>query len=271
MGALEFVSPQAYGIAAGVTRDASAIVDEILRFSVPSRAELDRFQRETGIDIQRDLAEPLGGEFLVAMDGPFLPTPSWKLVAEVYNTAKLQNTIERAVALINDEAAKARQPGVTLSSEAAGGQIYYRVHRANGVGPEVHYTYALGYMIAAPARGLVTQALQYQRSRSSIVNSARFRSMMPADGADYCSMILYQNLLETASSIANYVPAGVGGLNSQQLQTLRQTVELTPPTLVCASGEPNRIVMGYQGDLAFNVLMLGGLQTMMQTIGGGLR
>jgi FecR protein/Protein of unknown function (DUF3352)/Putative zinc-finger len=271
MGALEFVSPQAYGIAAGVTRDASAIVDEILRFSVPFRSELDQFQRETGIDIQRDLAEPLGGEFVVAMDGPFLPTPSWKFVAEVYNSAKLQNTIERAVALINNEAAKARQPGITLSSEAAAGQVYYRIQRTNAVGPEVHYTYALGYMIAAPSRGLVSQALQYQRSRSSIASSARFRSMMPADGADYCSAILYQNLGETASSIANYVPAAVGGLTSQQLQTLRQTVELTPPTLVCAAGEPNRIVMGYQGDLAFNVLMLGGLQTMMQTIGGGLR
>jgi len=92
--------------------------------------------------------------------------------------------------------------------------------------------------------------------------------MMPADGQDHCSAILYQNLTETASSIAAYVPTGIGGLNSQQLQTLRQTVELTPATLVCAAGEPNRIVMGYQGDLALNVLMLGGLRTMMQTVSG---
>jgi hypothetical protein len=93
--------------------------------------------------------------------------------------------------------------------------------------------------------------------------------MMPADGANHCSAILYQNLVETASSIAGYVPAGVGGLSSKQLETLRQTIELTPATLVCASGEPNQIVMGYQGDLAFNVLMLGGLRNMMQTVGAG--
>jgi hypothetical protein len=92
---------------------------------------------------------------------------------------------------------------------------------------------------------------------------------MPADGVDNCSAILYQNLLETAGSIASYVPAGVGGITSEQLQTMRQTVELTPATLVCASGEANRIVMGYQGDLAFNVLMLGGLRSMMQTVQGG--
>ena len=272
MGALEFVSPQAYGIASAVTKDAAAILDEILSFGGDFRhdiGEVENFQREPGVDIRRDLAEPLGGEFLFAMDGPFLPTPSWKVVAEVYDSARLQNTIERLVAQLNSHLAEIGQPALTLSSEAVGGQVYYKLGHANVSGPEVHYTYALGYIVAAPSRGLVSLALQYQQSRSSIANSAKFRSMMPADGVDNCSAILYQNLLETAGSIASYVPAGVGGITSEQLQTLRQTVELTPATLVCASGEANRIVMGYQGDLAFNVLMLGGLRTMMETVSTG--
>src|SRR5207249_51442 len=130
MGALEFVSPQAYGIASAVTKDALAILDEILTFGGDFKGaadELEKFRIESGIDIRRDLAEPLGGEFLVAMDGPFLPTPSWKIVAEVYNSARLQNTIERLVSEINKHAAQAGIAGVTLSSEAAGGQIYYRL------------------------------------------------------------------------------------------------------------------------------------------------
>jgi len=272
MGALEFVSPQAYGIASAVTKDAAAILNEILTFGgnlKDGSDEIEKFRRETGVDIRRDLAEPLGGEFLFAMDGPFLPTPSWKAVAEVYDSARLQNTIERLVAQLNNHLSEIGQPSLTLSSEAVGGQVYYRLGRANVSGQEAHYTYALGYIVIAPSRGLVSQALQYQQSRSSIANSAKFRSMMPADGVDNCSAILYQNLLETAGSIASYVPAGVGGISSQQLQTLRHTIELTPATLVCASGEPNRIVMGYQGDLAFNVLMLGGLRTMMDTVGRG--
>jgi len=272
MGALEFVSPQAYGIASAVTKDAAAILDEILTFGGDFRdriGEVENFQRETGVDIRRDLAEPLGGEFLFAMDGPFLPTPSWKVVAEVYDSARLQSTIERVVAQLNSHLGEIGQPALTLSSEAVGGQVYYKLGHANVSGPEVHYTYALGYIVAAPSRGLVSLALQYQQSRSSIANSAKFRSMMPADGVDNCSAILYQNLLETAGSIASYVPAGVGGITSEQLQTLRQTVELTPATLVCASGEANRIVMGYQGDLAFNVLMMGGLRTMMETVSTG--
>jgi hypothetical protein len=272
MGALEFVSPQAYGIASVITKDAATIMDEILGFAREVDNGLEAvqvFERETGIDIRRDLAEPLGGEFLIAMDGPFLPSPSWKVIAEVYDSARLQNTIERLVVQINSLAAKTGAPRMSISSEAVDSQMYYRLGQANGVGPEIHYTYALGYIVAAPSRGLVSKALQYQQTRSSIANSAKFRSMMPADGADHCSAILYQNVVETAGSIAGYVPAGVGGLSSEQLQTLRQTIELTPATLVCATAEPNRIVMGYQGDLAFNVLMLGGLRSMLQTVGTG--
>jgi len=270
MGALEFVSPHAYGVAAIISKDALTILDEMLTFggNLKERAdELEDFHRQTGVDIRRDLAEPLGGEFLIAMDGPFLPTPSWKVVAEVYESARFQNTIERLVLQINNRAAQGIGTGVTLSSEAIRNQIYYQLRRADNTGPEVHYTYIQGYFVAAPSLALVSQALQYQQSRSSISSSEKFRSMMPADGTDHCSAILYQNLMETASSIASYVPSGVGGVTSEQVQKLRQTIELTPPSLVCATGEPHRIVMGYQGDLGLNVLMLGGLQSMIQTVG----
>jgi hypothetical protein len=179
------------------------------------------------------------------MDGPFLPTPSWKAIGEVYNSARLQNTIERLVALLNLHLAASGEPAATLTSEAVGGQVYYKLRRGNGVGPEIHYTYALGYLVAAPSRGLVSQALQYQQSRSSIANSAKFRSMMPADGADHCSAILYQNLVEAASSIASYVPAGAAARSpSVRIGKPSNSRRLSGS----ASGEPNRIVMGYQGD-----------------------
>ena len=66
MGALEFVSPQAYGLASAVTKDALGILDEILVFGGD---HLQEFQSQTGVDARRDLAEPLGGEFVIAMDG----------------------------------------------------------------------------------------------------------------------------------------------------------------------------------------------------------
>jgi hypothetical protein len=85
MGALEFVSPQAYGIASFITKDAATIIDEIMRLGGlhnDGQDEFEKIQRETGIDIRRDLAEPLGGEFLLAMDGPFLPLRRGKSLAK---------------------------------------------------------------------------------------------------------------------------------------------------------------------------------------------
>jgi hypothetical protein len=274
MGALEFVSPQANGVVSVVTKDALTILDEILAFAVPGNAEekLEQFHLETGVDLRRDLVEPFGGEFLIAMDGPFLPTPSWKVVAEVYESARLQNAIERLVLQINNrytQDTNAGKPAISLTSEAVGSQIYYVLRRDNNPIAEIHYTYSMGYLVAAPSRALVSQALQYEQNRASIADSAKFRAMMPFDGNDHCSAILYQNVTEMASSIASYVPTGIGGITQDQLQTLRQTIELTPATLVCANGEPNRIVMGYQGDVGFNVLLLGGLRNMIDTVEKG--
>src|SRR4030095_6441933 len=123
MGALEFVSPQAYGVVSLVTKDALTILDEILKLLGAGNGEkaLEEFRLEPGVDLRRDLVEPLGGEFLVAMDGPFLPTPSWKVVAEVYESARLQNAIERLVNQINSRYAQGTndaKPPISLTSEA---------------------------------------------------------------------------------------------------------------------------------------------------------
>src|SRR5262249_24126501 len=67
MGALEFVSPEAHGIASVVTKDAATIIDEILSFARDVDNGLEALQvveRETGIDIRSVLDEPVGGEFL---------------------------------------------------------------------------------------------------------------------------------------------------------------------------------------------------------------
>src|SRR6478609_1719899 len=85
-------------------KDPKSLVGDLLgvleTVSPELRKNLDRQQALHGLDIRNDIAAPLGGEFAFAIDGPILPTPSWKMVLEVYDQAKLQNTFERAVAKI---------------------------------------------------------------------------------------------------------------------------------------------------------------------------
>ncbi len=81
-----------------VVKNPAAIVDEVVgvqqrsaggRRARPSRRRSSR----SAIDVRDDLAASLGGEFSLSLDGPPFPVPSWKLVAEVYDPARLQATL----------------------------------------------------------------------------------------------------------------------------------------------------------------------------------
>ena len=97
---------------------------------------------------------PLGGEFAFAIDGPLLPTPSWKLVFEVNEPAHLQATLESVVNEVNKEAAKFGKKGLAWQQADLGGRKYYAEVTRFGL-LEVNYTYANGYMIIGPSRALV--------------------------------------------------------------------------------------------------------------------
>ena len=72
MGSLDFVSPNAALAVAGVSKDPTAIVDDMIAMMSTDKNgadELNKAQAELGIDIRNDLAGNLGGEYLFALDG----------------------------------------------------------------------------------------------------------------------------------------------------------------------------------------------------------
>ena len=115
MGALDFVSPYAQGAAAFVFKGPSLVFDDIVGLvgtsDSASREELARLESKLDLSLREDLAATLGGEFAVALDGPLLPTPAWKLVVEVYDPARLQASFELLVSRANDEARARGDPG----------------------------------------------------------------------------------------------------------------------------------------------------------------
>jgi hypothetical protein len=269
MGGLDFVSPDTFGVVAGLTKDPASIVGEIfetLRTIDPDAwNDIATFQQEHMIDIQYDVASPLGGEFVVAIDGPMLPTPSWKVVTEVYDSARFQNTIDRLVAEFNQLAAAEDHQGIELTAESVGGQIYQTVTILE-TGSQVHYTYSGGYMIMAPNRALVTNALQYNQSRYTLAASDDFRDRLPAGGMNYCSAILYQNMTPMLATIADYVPIPEDTLTDGQIEAIRETAANTPATMVCVTAETDRIVASNKGELAFNLITLGGFSGLIEML-----
>jgi hypothetical protein len=138
------------------------------------RKNLDKLQAERGLDIRRDFAAPLGGEFAFAIDGPILPTPSWKMVFEVNDPQHLQQTLERVVTEVNKEAARFGKAGLIWDRAEISGRTYYTLKSAD-FGLEVNMTYVNGYMIAGPSRAMVERAVRSQEAGYSLLSLGGLR------------------------------------------------------------------------------------------------
>jgi len=256
MGALEYVSPDAFAAACFLLKDPALIVDEISQILQSSDGDtwqnLLDFQTKQGVNIREDLAVPLGTEFLFAVDGTLLPKPSWKIVAEVDDPVRLQKTIEQMVVAINAEAQESGKEAVTLVPETSAGISYYRLTPA--VGPEITYMYWEGYLIMTPGQAFLSQAIQYKNSGYTLAKSPTFRGLFPVESSDECSGILYQNFMPLVGSLAKYVPEQGTGLTAEQVSNLRDTASKLPPTLIVVSGRANEIVFSGRGLPGLNFL-----------------
>ena len=61
-------------------------------------------------------------------------------------------------------------------------------------GLEVNYTYANGYLVAAPSRALLEQSISNREAGNTLVRSSRFMSSLPQDGNTNFSAIFYHDL-----------------------------------------------------------------------------
>jgi hypothetical protein len=244
MGALEFVSPNANVATAFVVKEPALLVDDLFGFmetvAPDVRKQLRDLETQQGFDIKRDFAAPLGGEFAFAVDGPLLPTPSWKMILEVYDQPKLQGTLERVVDKLNGFAAQHGQKGLIWENTTEGGQTFYKL-RSVDFGFEVNYTYANGYMIVAPTKAMLQLALQYRESGTTLLKSQRFTSALPEDGNANFSAIFYHDLAPLVQPLAN---SGVGNnLPEEQRKALAAFATDAPPTLAYAYAQGDRITI----------------------------
>ena len=245
MGSLEFISPDATIVGAFVVKQPAALIDELLgaigTLEPGLKQELDTFKNSTGLDIRDDIAAPLGGEFAFAIDGPILPKPSWKLIFEVKDANHLQNTIEQLLVKMNEIESAHGAAKSTLNRENVNGHTFYTLKCGTGA-VEVHYAYEDGYLIAAPNRGLVDQSLRYHQSETSLLMSARFKAILPADGNASFSAILYQNLAPIFGPLAKF--GGTAGNLTPENQAALNTMAEIKPSLGYVYAREDRIIIG---------------------------
>jgi len=253
MGSLDYVTSEATLLFAFVVRDPSAIVDQTLALEQRSQAGADKALAEadqrTGMDIRKDIAGSLGGEFALALDGPVLPTPSWKLIAEVYDPVRLQATLEKVLESYNQAAVKSGGKPWRSLTETADGRTFYTMGTSDG-NPltQASYTFDDGYLVAGPSRAILNQALQAKTTRTSIARSTKFVAMMPRDSYANFSAVAYQNLGTTLGPIAGLLgamaPAGAAGRGNAM-----QSLANPKPAFIAAYGEADRITIAGNGSM----------------------
>jgi ferric-dicitrate binding protein FerR (iron transport regulator) len=270
MRALDFVSPDANFAASFVVKDPVNLLDDLLAAVPELGANLDKLQTEHGIHL-RDIAASLGGEGVLAVDGPLLPTPSWKLVLEVYNPQALESSLEQLVTRLNDQLRAAGKPELTYLHETTGGRTYHAV-RSTQPAHEVHYTFVDGYLLVAPSRALLNTAISQRASGLTLASSAKFRSLLPEDQQVNFSALVYHNLGSALAPLASLAPQGAPGHGGTGGAAIARMIAGSGPTLTYAYAQDDRILFASHsetGPLGLNLGTLASLRGLVGAMGSG--
>lgn len=262
MGSLDFVSADAGAAVSVVTKRPAKMFDDVLQLislqEPDVKQKLAAQEAPLGLDLRNDLAEALGGEFTFALDGPLLPKPAWKAVVEVNDPAGLQKSIATLLQRANMAKSGSQGGGLELSQNEEGGRTFYTLHSSNGSALfDVVYTYADGYLVAAPSRALVMAALATRSRGNSLSASAAFRSLLPRDGHTNLSGVMYENLGPLVAPI-------LSEFNSGEAAALQRLAANAQPGAICAYGDSDRVevastanVLSFQPGVATLLKLLG--------------
>jgi hypothetical protein len=238
IGSLSFVTPNAAVAIAALSKDPKAIADDLIAMAVPDGDSQNNgfteAEQKLQINFRDDLAANLGGDFLLSLDGPVLPTPSWKAVIEVNDSDRLEQALERLTEAIRKQANAGAKHSITIEANDSGGQRYYSIHDTVTGNVVAQYTYADGYMIVAPSRALLIQAMQTYSTGNSLANSAAFKALLPKDENENYSAVAYQNLSPVLTPLLSEV-------SGETADAVRKLAADARPTVVCARGEESRI------------------------------
>ena len=244
MGTLDFISPDATFAASFVVNNPAILLGQLSTMAGKQNI-FAGIQDATGVDVKQDIAATLGGEMTVAVDGPLLPTPSWKIAVEVNNPARLEWSIEQMVKTAQQNAPEI---DAKLTNETTGGLTYYTLSSAKSP-IAVHYVFTDGYLLMAANQNLLAMSMDGRRTGNTLTNSPTFKAQLPQSGQMNFSAIAYYNASAAIAPMAEQLSA-TKFLTDEQKKALAVLTADSKPTLIYAYAEPDRIVAATRGSFA---------------------
>jgi hypothetical protein len=258
LGAADFISPDAAFAAAAVMKRPEVLFTEVLSWIGPdgvdfgpSKAQADA---KAGMAPLQDLAATLGGDIAIALDGPVLPVPSWKVAVEVYDPVRFQAALERLLGWANERIAAEGHTGrVVVERQDAGNRADW-VLRFTGseTGLPMRYTFVDGYLVAAPSQVLLDRAIEQRTNGYTLTRSAAFQELLPRDGHVNVSAAVWEHLGPTIGPLAQKF---TGVVDSPQARELQEMAEGSRPHLITAYAEDKSIVIGSRSEAGLGSLL----------------
>ena len=258
MGALRFFSPDATLVSAVVLPDSeklTAALDTWLDDLRPAQAEQQAIS-----EIVDGLVGMLGGEIAIALDGPILPMPSWKVVVEVYDPVGLQESLESWLALVRALSGDDEFGVVAVEGTAPHESVY----RLTASGFNMHYAYIDGYLVLAGNRAVLDRARVTYESGVTLLDAARFQELLPIDSYLDFSAVTYARLDDSlVLPLLGLATLGSDGDRGQILGQLQGILD--GAAMFGVYNEPDRIRLVANGS---NIAPFYGL-SMLPALGAG--
>ena len=276
MGSLDFFSANTAFVNAAVMRAPADVFAEIKQITESATGQTwDSIDTDNTLarELRDNLINSLGGEFAFGLDGPALPTPSWKIVLEVYDEVLLQETIQRAVDFVNQ--LPQANNGIAIIPDNAGTYSGYHVSfTANlqagdtNLSTDIHFNYAYvnGYLIAAPNMALLERAINQFNSGVGILSDNQFQALLPNGGYLDVSAISYSRLASLVNDLMQNLPSTIEFSDDQQDELRDIYSNYRGGSLLTVTGEADSIRLAHSGNSLFSADLSSLLS--MQSIAG---
>lgn len=250
MGSLDFITSEASAVAAFIVRRPASSFAELLRHlpnTKDAAAQLPGLEGTWDDRIAEDLDEALGSELAVALDGPLLPVPAWKLVIEVREPERMARALESWVRRVDQELRSRGAGSLLLTQDRLGSHPCQHLRWTDSAfSLEAHYTFIDGYFVATPTRALLRRAMGARATGRSLAGSPRLTAVLPRDGRALFSGLIFQDLVP---ALATAVGAVGHGARPDQQRSIEQWARESKPGLVAFYAAPDRIELAGMGDL----------------------
>lgn len=278
MGTLEFFSTETTFATALLTTEPISVLKNTGEISIDGEPLSNDPRAPKEFKLFYDIVSSVGGEVAFGLDGPALPTPSWKVVVEAYDEAALQSAIAESVQRFNDNAALAgNNSTVELKPADVGGYSGYTVDvsiDATDENPEAmtsvsfNYAYVEGYLVAAANLALIDRAIGFYQSGSGLPTDSEFQALMARDGYLDYSALFYSRLGEMIGGVMRSLPAVLSEEQQAALSSIDSSDTEIGPSMTSVLALPDKIHVAHNGGSQLPMQVVSQLTALLPLIEG---